>query len=206
MTIELFPLNSSAKVNHNTGEAELIELAIRRGEGQFAASRRAGRRDRRAHRPLGAGQVHRARCHHREGGLVGQQQGDDAGAVRAAVVGLPRARQVARAVRAGPVRRRRSGAAAERAHFRRVCLARAVHPPSAAPAAGQRAGRLQAAVHRRQPAELPGRPEALRRAHRDGDRLQLRQAPGADRRHAPMPARPRSRSSPISTTSCRRPA
>jgi phosphoenolpyruvate carboxykinase (ATP) len=38
MTIELFPLNSSAKIKHNTGEVELIELAIRRGEGQFAAS------------------------------------------------------------------------------------------------------------------------------------------------------------------------
>ena len=38
MTIELFPLNSSATIKHNTGEVELIELAIRRGEGQFAAS------------------------------------------------------------------------------------------------------------------------------------------------------------------------
>ena len=38
MTIELFPLNSSAKIKHNTEEVELIELAVRRGEGQFAAS------------------------------------------------------------------------------------------------------------------------------------------------------------------------
>jgi phosphoenolpyruvate carboxykinase (ATP) len=38
MTIELFSLNSSAKIKHNTSEVELIELAIRRGEGQFAAS------------------------------------------------------------------------------------------------------------------------------------------------------------------------
>jgi phosphoenolpyruvate carboxykinase (ATP) len=38
MTIELFPLNSSATIKHNTGEAELIELAIRKGEAQFAAS------------------------------------------------------------------------------------------------------------------------------------------------------------------------
>jgi len=38
MTIELFPLNSSAKIKHNTGEVELIELAIRNGEGRFAAS------------------------------------------------------------------------------------------------------------------------------------------------------------------------
>jgi phosphoenolpyruvate carboxykinase (ATP) len=38
MTIELFPLNSSATIQHNTAEAELIELAIRKGEAQFAAS------------------------------------------------------------------------------------------------------------------------------------------------------------------------
>jgi phosphoenolpyruvate carboxykinase (ATP) len=38
MTIELFPLNSSATIKHNTAEAELIELAIRKGEAQFAAS------------------------------------------------------------------------------------------------------------------------------------------------------------------------
>ncbi|MET0651957.1 MAG: phosphoenolpyruvate carboxykinase, partial [Hyphomicrobiaceae bacterium] len=37
MTIELFPLNSSATIKHNTGQVELIELAIRRAEGQFAA-------------------------------------------------------------------------------------------------------------------------------------------------------------------------
>ena len=37
MTIELFPLNSSATIKHNTGQVELIELAIRKGEGQFAA-------------------------------------------------------------------------------------------------------------------------------------------------------------------------
>ncbi len=37
MTIELFPLNSSATIKHNTGQVELIELAIRKAEGQFAA-------------------------------------------------------------------------------------------------------------------------------------------------------------------------
>ena len=81
------------------------------------------------------------------------------------------------------LRRRRPGAPAERAHLHRVCLARAVHPPPAAQAEGQRTRRLQAGVHRHQPAELPGRSQALRRAHRDRDRLQFRQAPGADRRH-----------------------
>ena len=33
-----FPLSASAKVHHNTPEAELIELAIKRGEARFAAT------------------------------------------------------------------------------------------------------------------------------------------------------------------------
>jgi phosphoenolpyruvate carboxykinase (ATP) len=45
--------------------------------------------DRQAHRPLGAGQVHRARCQHRDQHLVGQQQGDDAGPLRGAEGRLP---------------------------------------------------------------------------------------------------------------------
>jgi phosphoenolpyruvate carboxykinase (ATP) len=38
MTSDTLPLNASAKVYHNTGEAELVELAIGRGEARFAAS------------------------------------------------------------------------------------------------------------------------------------------------------------------------
>ena len=184
MTIELFPLNSSATIKHNTGRG---------------GADRAGHPQRR--RPASP----RAGALAVETGAHTGRSAQDKFIVRDATTekavwwdnnkpmtpeqfdlllcGLPRARQVARAVRAGPVRRRRSCAPAECAHLRRVCLARAVHPPPAAPAGGQRAGRLQAAVHRRQPAELPRRPQAARRAHRDGDRLQLRQAPGADRRH-----------------------
>ena len=37
MTIETMPLSLPSKVNHNTGAAELIELAIARGEAKFAA-------------------------------------------------------------------------------------------------------------------------------------------------------------------------
>ncbi len=37
MTIESFPLSAPAKVNHNTGDAELIEQAIARSEACFAA-------------------------------------------------------------------------------------------------------------------------------------------------------------------------
>jgi phosphoenolpyruvate carboxykinase (ATP) len=38
MTTELLPLSALAKVHHNTRETELVELAISRGEAQFAAS------------------------------------------------------------------------------------------------------------------------------------------------------------------------
>ena len=113
---------------------------------------------------------------------MGQQQADDARAVRPAVGRLLRSRQDARAVRAGPLCRGRPGAPAERAHLRRVRLACALHPPPAAPAGGRRARRLRAGLHRHQSAELQGRSQAARRAVGDRHRLQLRQARRADRR------------------------
>ncbi|HWB47375.1 MAG TPA: phosphoenolpyruvate carboxykinase (ATP), partial [Hyphomicrobiaceae bacterium] len=38
MTKEIFPLNSSARTRHNTGDAELFEIAVQRSEGSVAAS------------------------------------------------------------------------------------------------------------------------------------------------------------------------
>ena len=38
MKSELFPLSAAAKVHYNTGDAELIELAISKGEARFAAT------------------------------------------------------------------------------------------------------------------------------------------------------------------------
>lgn len=38
MTSETFPLSAPAKVLHNTGDAELVELAIRRGEARFSST------------------------------------------------------------------------------------------------------------------------------------------------------------------------
>ena len=35
--MDTLPLTLSAKIKRNTGEAELVELAIARGEGQFSA-------------------------------------------------------------------------------------------------------------------------------------------------------------------------
>ncbi|NJO34258.1 MAG: phosphoenolpyruvate carboxykinase (ATP), partial [Rhodospirillales bacterium] len=38
MTMDSLPLSFPAKVNHNAGDAELLELAIARGEGRFAST------------------------------------------------------------------------------------------------------------------------------------------------------------------------
>jgi len=38
MTTETFPLTAAAKVNHNNSTVELLEMALRRGEGRFASS------------------------------------------------------------------------------------------------------------------------------------------------------------------------
>ena len=144
-------------MHYNTGDAELIELAIRKGEARFAAT--------------GALVV--------ETGAHTGRSVQDKFTVRDATTekavwwdnNKPMAPEqfellwadfqaharFARAVRAGPARRRRSSAPAERAHLHRVCLARAVHPQPAAQAQGKRARRLQARVHRHQPAELQGR-------------------------------------------------
>ena len=42
MTIQLFPLESSPKIRRNTLPAELIEIAIRRGEGKLSFAFREG--------------------------------------------------------------------------------------------------------------------------------------------------------------------
>ena len=183
MKSETFPLSAPAKVHHNTREVELIEEAIRRGEARFSAA--------------GALVV--------ETGAHTGRSVQDKFTVRDATTEKAvwwdnnkpmspeqfellwadfRAHAKSRELFVQDLyRRRRSRAPAQRPHLHRVRLARAVHPPPAAPADGRRARRLQARVHRHQPAELQGRPETLRRAQRDRHRLQLRQAAGADRRH-----------------------
>ena len=78
-------IETAATLHWNLVTAPLVEHAVRRGEGKLAKRRPAGRRDRPAHRPLRAGQVHRPRRRDRKHGLVGQdQQGDDARAFRRA--------------------------------------------------------------------------------------------------------------------------
>ena len=69
---------------------------------------------------------------------MGQQQADGAGAVRpAAGPTSARTRKTRELYVQDLFAGADPGAPAERAHLHRVCLARAVHPPSAAPAAGR---------------------------------------------------------------------
>ena len=153
--------------------------------GQPRRRRRAGRRDGCAHRPLGPGQVHGARCHHREGGLVGQQQGRCRRSSSMLLLAdfLAHAK-VARAVRAGPVRRRRSRASpATRASSSNMPGTRS---SSATCCAGPKAGELAGFQPEFTVVNLPSfKADPKRHGVRvgDGHRLQFRQASGADRRH-----------------------
>ena len=134
MTIDTLALTFPAKVNHNTADAQLIELAIAEGEAQFAST--------------GALTV--------ETGVHTGRSVQDKFTVRDATTDkvvwwdnnkpmTPDAFELLwadfrehiktrRAVRAGPLRRRRSRPPAERPHLHRICLARAVHSQSAAQA------------------------------------------------------------------------
>ena len=73
MKSETLPLSAARKVYRNTREVELIEAAVRGGEGRLSsAAAPLVVEDGCPHRPLGPGQAHGARRHHGEGGLVGQ--------------------------------------------------------------------------------------------------------------------------------------
>jgi phosphoenolpyruvate carboxykinase (ATP) len=133
--IDLCGLNTSGLVRYNCLEAELVELAVARGEAILTAhgalraltGQHTGRsakdkfvvRDANRPRP----------------DLVGQQQADDAGStsIRCMPTSWPTQKEHG-PVRAGPGRRRRRGPPHQGARDHRVCLACAVHPQPADPA------------------------------------------------------------------------
>ena len=61
-------------VHANLSAAQLVEHAVRRGEGQLSDRRRVDRAHRRAYRPVGAGQVCRRRARDHRRCLVGNDQ------------------------------------------------------------------------------------------------------------------------------------
>ena len=202
MTSELFPLSAPAKVHHNTGEVELIEVAIRRGEARFAASG-ALAVETGAHTGRSAQDKYTVRDATTEKAVWWDNNKPMTPEQFELLLGrLSAARQdrascSCRTCYAGadPAHRLNARIFIEYA-WHALFIRHLLRRPQPSELAG-----FEPRVHRHQPAELQGRSQTPRRAQRDGDRLQLRQAAGADRRHAPMPARPRNRSSPISTTS-----
>ena len=72
-----FGFKNLREVHWNLGAPALYEFALRNGEA-VVSRRRAVRGDRRPHRPLAEGQIHRPRCHHRKECVVGRQQVDHA--------------------------------------------------------------------------------------------------------------------------------
>ena len=85
------------------------------------------------------------------------------------------------AVRAGPLRRRRSEIPDQDARLHRACLALAVHPSAADPPRALRARELRPRPHHRRSADVQGRSQAPRRAHRHHHRDRLHQEDHPDR-------------------------
>ncbi len=134
-----FGFKDLAAVHWNHTAPTLYEHADRQQGRRHRRGRRALRRDRRPYRPQPEGQAHRRRCADREHRLVGRQPQDDAGELRPAARRLHRPRPRQDALRAGPLRRRRSEIPDQDARLHRVCLALAVHPPVADPPRALRA-------------------------------------------------------------------
>ena len=147
-------------------------------------ARAARRRHRRPHRPQPEGQVRRPRRQHRgrsSGGTTTMR-------CRSSISTLLLADFLAHAKGktlfaqdlyggADP------GLARQGARLHRIRLAFAVHPQSPDPSAGRGPRRLRPRSDDRRPAVVPRRPEAPRRAQRDGHRLRLHPQDRADRRH-----------------------
>ena len=183
MTNETFPLAAARKVNHNNSHLELIELAIRRDEGQFSSTGALV-----FHTGAHTGRSAQDKFTVRDDTTEKAVWWDNNKAISAEQFDLlyadffehAKTRELfVQDLYAGAD----AGAPAQHARLHRICLARAVHPLAAAPPGQERARWVSAPVHRRQPAELPGRPQTARRALRNGHRLQFRETPRADRRH-----------------------
>ena len=128
--LEEHGVRTSGPVHWNLPTAVLYEHAIRRDEGRAGGRRAARLPDRRAHRPVAQRQVRRARSRrakaHVAWGKVNRPH--RRGAVRRAQARHARAPRRTRALRAGPVCRRRPGLPAARALHPRAGLAEPVRP------------------------------------------------------------------------------
>ena len=176
---------TDARIFANLGTAQLVEHAVRNGEGVLAKDGplvvATGKHTGRSAKDKFIVKRRRDRRH----GVVGQdQRADDARSFRGAQGGFPEgARRQGPALRRRPVRRLAARAPGQRPRDQRVRLAQPVHPHAAGAPDDRRARRFRARVHDHRPAELPRRSRASRLAHRDGDRGQLHREADPDRRH-----------------------
>ena len=110
-----------------------IEHSLPRGEAVLSAEGALVRRHRRVHRPLAEGQVHGARCDHREDVWWGGNQSITSEQFETLYARFHQARRRHVAVRAGSLRRCRSDLPHQDPRLHRTRLALAVHPHAADP-------------------------------------------------------------------------
>ena len=104
--------------------------------------------------------------------------------IRSAVSGLPQACRRQDALRAGPLRRRRSELADQDPRLHRARMAFAVHPQPADSSRGRRPAGLRAGTDDHRLSELQGRSRNATASLRDGDRDRFHPQDRPDRRHA----------------------
>ena len=180
---ESFGFRNLQRVFWNGEAPALYEQSLRARRDEPCPGRRPPRRHRHPHRPLAEGQVHRPRRGDRGRRLVGEQRLHRPRRLRCAPRRLPCPCGGQRALRAGPLRRRRSEIPRPGPRLHRVCLALALHPEPSDPAGPRRPRGLRAEFDDRRPALLQGRSGPARLPLRDGDRLRLLPRHRADRRH-----------------------
>ena len=150
-------------VHWNLTAPYLYEHAIRARRRRARAWRRLCRQYRPSYRPLAARQIHRQRARHQRHGLVGQHQpADRPRALRQPAAADARLSAGPRAVRAGPLCRRRPGIPAAGAGDQPQRLAQPVRAQHVHPAARGRAGRFPAGLHDPARARFQGDPGARR--------------------------------------------
>ena len=165
MSTETFPLSAAGKIHHNNSPGRADRELDPPWRGPLCLDRRAGRGDRRAHRPLGQGQVHgprRASPRARSGGTTTTRcRASTSRSCSRTSRRTPRSSSsTSRICTSAPIpstATTRASSASTRGTRRSSAICCAGRPPSSSSATSP--------VHGRQPAELPRRSQAPRLPH-----------------------------------------